>query len=258
MGPDGSLWLVADVESGPDNQPIKGSQDVALLKYDTAGRLIATRTLGAASSASGFALAVDADGTVAVAGSVTGSLNTSTTDAGKTGEAATVADSFVTVFDKDGQEQWTQRRGARAADEATSVTFGANGLVYIGGRAKSALTGSTAIGGWDGYVQAFKAGEPYPTAGIVSKAIGQAQFGTGSDDGVDAVTVDGSSLYTAGVENGRAVVRRFTLDASGVPSLASTRDLGVIAGEIAGLSVSNGKVILTGTSRDSGSAPSAL
>lgn len=252
VAPDGSLWLVADVESGPANQPIKGSQDVALLKYDTAGRLIATRTLGAASSASGFALAVDADGNVAVAGSVTGSLNTSTTNAGTAGEVATVADSFVTVFDKDGQEQWTQRRGARAADEATGVAFGANGLVYIGGRARSAMTGSTAVGGWDGYVQAFKAGEPYPTAAIVSKTIGQAQFGTGSDDGVDAVTVDGSNLYTAGVENGRAVVRRFTLDASGAPTLASTRDLGVIAGEIAGLSVSNGKVILTGTSRDSG------
>ncbi|WP_269514315.1 transcriptional regulator [Brevundimonas subvibrioides] len=252
VGPDGSLWLVADVESGPTNQPIKGSQDVALLKYDTAGRLVATRTLGAASTASGFALAVDADGTVAVAGSVTGSLNTSTTDAGKTGEVATVADSFVTVFDKDGQEQWTQRRGARAADEATSVAFGANGVVYIGGRAKSAMTGSSPVGGWDGYVQAFKAGEPYPTAGIVAKTIGQAQFGTGSDDGVDAVTVDGSNLYTAGVENGRAVVRRFSLDAAGVPTLASTRDLGAIAGEIAGLSVSNGKVILTGSSRDSG------
>lgn len=254
VGPDGALWLVADVESGSDSQPIKGSQDVALLKYDTAGRLVATRTLGAASSASGFALAVDADGNVAVAGSVTGSLNTSTTDAGKAGEVATVADSFVTVFDKDGQEQWTQRRGARAADEATSVAFGTDGVVYIGGRAKSALTGSSSVGGWDGYVQAFKAGEPYPTAGIVSKAIGQAQFGTGADDGVDAVTVDGSNLYTAGVENGRAVVRRFTLDASGVPTLASTRDLGVISGEIAGLAVSNGRVILTGTSRDSGLA----
>jgi hypothetical protein len=34
--------------------------------------------------------------------------------------------------------------------------------------------------------------------------------------------------------------------------LASTRDLGVISGDIAGVSVANGKVILTGTSRDSG------
>ncbi len=252
VGPDGSLWVVGDVTTGGDHQPIKGVQDVALMKYDSAGRLVATRTLGAASTASGYAIAVDANGNVAVAGSVTGALNTSTTDAGKTGEVAGVADSFVTVFNSDGMEQWTQRRGARAADEATSVTFGADGMVYVGGRSKSAINGTVSVGGWDGYVQAFKAGEPYPTAGIQAKAVGQTQFGTGGDDSVDAVTVDGSNLYTAGVEDGRAVVRRFTLDAAGVPTLASTRDLGAISGDIAGISVSGGKVILTGTSRDTG------
>lgn len=252
VGPDGSLWIVADVKAGPDTQPIKGVQDVALMRYDPAGRLVATRTIGAASTASGYAIAIDANGQVAVAGSVTGALNTKSSDAGKTGDVAGVADSFVTVFDKDGQEIWTQRRGARAADEATSVAFGADGTVYIGGRAKSAVTGGAAVGGWDGYVQAFKAGEAYPTAGIVAKATAASQFGTASDDAVDAMTIDGSNLYTAGVENGRAVVRRFTLDADGVPTLASTRDLGAISGDIGGVSVSGGRVILTGTSRDSG------
>src|SRR5690606_38040559 len=221
VGPDGSLWIVADVTAGPDTQPIKGTQDVALMKFDTAGRLVATRTLGAASTAAGYAIAIDANGDVAVAGSVTGALNTRTTDAGKPGDVADVADSFVTVFDKQGQELWTQRRGARAADEATSVSFGADGTVYIAGRARSAVTGAAAVGGWDGYVQAFKAGEPYPTAGIVSQATATRQFGSSADDSVDAMVVDGSSLYTAGIEDGRAVVRRFTLDAEGVPTLAS-------------------------------------
>ncbi|MCS6627157.1 hypothetical protein N0B44_30045 [Roseibacterium beibuensis] len=252
VGPDGSLWIVADVTAGPDTQPIKGVQDVALMKYDTAGRLVATRTLGAASTASGYAIAVDANGDVAVAGSVTGALGTKATDAGKTGDVADVADSFVTVFDKEGQELWSQRRGARAADEATSVSFGADGTVYIGGRARSAVTGAAAMGGWDGYVQAFKAAEPYPTAGLVVTAVAATQFGTGGNDSVDAMTVDGSNLYTAGVENGRAVVRHFTLDAAGAPTLASTRDLGTISGDISGVAVSGGQVILTGVSRDSG------
>jgi hypothetical protein len=249
---DGTLWLVADVISGPDSQPIKGVKDVALMRYDTAGRLISTRTIGAASTASGYAIAINANGDVAVAGSVTGSLNTSASDAGKTGEVAGVADSFVTVFNKDGEEQWTQRRGARAADEATAVSFGADGTVYIAGRAQSAISGASAVGGWDGYVQAFKAGEPYPTAGIVAKATATTQFGTVGGDSVDAMTIDGSNLYTAGVESGRAVVRRFTLDAAGVPTLASTRDLGELSGDIAGVAVTGGRVILTGASRDSG------
>ena len=254
VGPDGSLWLVGDVASGSDTQPVKGVQDVALFKYDSAGRLVATRTLGAADTASGYAIAVDADGNVAVAGSVTGALNTSKTDAGKTGEVANVADSFVTVFNKDGEEQWTQRRGARAADEATSVSFGPDGTVYIGGRSKSAIPGASGVGGWDGYVQAFKAGEAYPTAGITAKNVGATQFGTTADDSVDAMTIDGNNLYTAGVENGRAVVRQFTLDSTGKPTLTATRDLGAISGDIAGIAVADGKVILTGTSRDSGLA----
>ncbi|WP_230974868.1 NHL repeat-containing protein [Brevundimonas vitis] len=244
-GPDGTLWLVADMKAGTGDQPIKGQQDVALLKLDSTGRVVATRALGAASSASGHAIAVDADGRVAVAGSVTGALIP-----GQSVVDPALSDSFVTVFDAAGEELWTQSRGARAADEATSVSFGADGLVYVGGRAKSAMTGASSAGGWDGYVQAFKASQPYPGAAYTVTSVGVDQFGSGSDDDVQATAIDGSNLYTAGVEAGRLVVRHFTLDAAGKPSLASSRDLGVAGGDIAGLAVSDGKVILTGTTRN--------
>ncbi|WP_420479661.1 transcriptional regulator [Brevundimonas sp. FT23028] len=244
-GPDGSVWLVADLTAGPDNQPIKGERDVALIKLDSAGRVVMTQALGAASTASGYAIAIDADGKVAVAGSVTGAL-----DGGKAGDVAGVADSFVSVFDPDGQELWTQRRGARAADEATSVSFGPDGAVYVAGRAQSAMTGTAGVGGWDGYVQAFTASQAYPSAPYVASALGTAQFGTAGTDGVDAVAVDGSNLYTAGIEDGRIVVRQFTLDGDGKPTLAASRDLGEASGEISGLAVVDGKVVLSGTTRN--------
>jgi hypothetical protein len=244
-GPDGSLWIVADVVPGTGNQPIKGERDVALMKYDSAGRLVASRALGAAATASGYAIAIDADGRVAVAGSVTGAL-----DPGKSGDVATVADSFVTVFDANASELWTQRRGARAADEATSVGFGPNGTVYVAGRAQSAIPGGSAVGGWDGYVQAFSESQAYPSAPTVATAAGTAQFGTAADDGVEAITIDGSNLYSAGVEGGRMIVRQFALGAGGAPTLTATRDLGEASGEVAGLSVSGGRVILTGTTRN--------
>lgn len=246
VGPDGALWMVADVTS-VENQAIKGVQDVALMKFDSTGRLLMTRTLGAASTASGYALAVNAQGQVAVAGSVTGALD------GTVGmPSAVLADSFVSVFSSSGVEQWTQRRGARAADEATSVSFGANGMVYVGGRAQSAMSGTAAVGGWDGYVQAFSAVTPFEGARTLVSAQGASQFGTPGEDRVDAMTVDGTNLYTAGIENGRAVVRHFTLDGAGIPSLATTRDLGVLSGDIAGIAVAAGKVVVTGTSRNPG------
>ncbi|MGV8953262.1 MAG: hypothetical protein ACOH2M_19350 [Cypionkella sp.] len=244
-GPDGSLWLVADLEAGPGNQPIKGQKDVALMKIDSAGRVVSTQTLGAASTASGYAIAVDADGRVAVAGSVTGAL-----EPGKVGDVAGVADSFVTVFDAEGKEVWTQRRGARAADEATAVSFGANGMVYVAGRAQGAMPGGVGQGGWDGYVQAFSETRAHIYAPVVAASAGVQQFGTVGNDGVDAIAVDGSNLYSAGVEDGRLMVRRFSLDAEGKPTLVSSRDLGSASGEVAGLSVSNGQVIVTGTTRN--------
>lgn len=244
-GHDGSVWLVADLTEGPGNQPIKGQKDVALIKLDSAGRVVMTQALGAASTASGYAIAVDANGRVAVAGSVTGAL-----EPGKSGDAANVADSFVTVFDAEGNEVWTQRRGARAADEATSVSFGADGKVYVAGRAQSAMPGSFGSGGWDGYVQAFSETQAHQFAPVVATAAGTAQFGTAGSDGVDAIAVDGANLYSAGIEDGRIVVRRFILDAEGKPTLAATRDLGEASGEISGLSVSGGKVVLSGTTRN--------
>lgn len=241
VAPDGSVWLVAELTAGDANQPIKGARDVALMKYDSAGNLMQTKLLGAASSANGFSIAIDGDGRVALAGSVTGAL-----EPGKSGDDAAVADSFVSVFDSSGQELWTQRRGAKAADEATEVRFGADGVVYVAGRSKSGMPGSAALGGWDSYLQAFRE-QPIKINGPdVGVNISTAQFGTGGDDSLQAMTVSGRDLYTAGVENGKAVVRRFTLDAEGVPSLASTRDLGYANGAIAGISVENGKVVVTG------------
>ncbi|WP_312733285.1 transcriptional regulator [Brevundimonas sp.] len=239
--PDGSVWVVADLTEGLDNQPIKGARDVALMKYDSAGNLTQTKLLGAAGSANGFSIAVDADGRVAVAGSVTGALEPS-----KSGDVATVADSFVTVFDDTGKELWTQRRGAKAADEATEVRFGDDGRVYVAGRAKSAMPGQAALGGWDSYLQTFEE-RPLTVIGPVAGVnVSTLQFGSSGDDSVQAMTVSGSDLYTAGVENGRAVVRRFTLDAAGIPTLAATRDLGLLSGSVAGVSVENGRVVVTG------------
>jgi hypothetical protein len=244
-GPDGALWLVADLEEGPGNLPIKGQSDVALIKLDSAGRVVSTRALGAADQASGYALAVDDAGRVAVAGSVTGALIP-----GKSGDVAGEVDSFVTLYDGDGEELWTQRRGARAADEATGVAFGPDGQVIVTGRAKSAMPGAAGIGGWDSYVQTITSSQPYPTAAWDAKIDGTLQFGTTGDDAVQATAVSGDSLYTAGEEDGRLIVRRFQLSAGGEPQLLSTRDLGAMSGSVKGLQVDQGQVIVAGVTRN--------
>ena len=148
VGADGSVYLLADVTAKAAGQEIKGAQDVALLKYDAAGKLIFARTLGAADAASGLSLALSADGKIAVAGSVVGELAGAVNGAlNSVGADAGLTDSFVTVYDGEGDELWTQRRGARKADEASDVAFGADGTVYVSGRTSSGLPGAPGLGG---------------------------------------------------------------------------------------------------------------
>ncbi|WP_309645853.1 hypothetical protein [Phenylobacterium sp.] len=245
VGPDGSVYVLADVNAAVEGQEIKGDKDVALLKYDSAGKLLYTRTLGAADQATGMALAVSADGKIAIAGSVTGGLQGAVdgpVNSGATGSFANNSDSFVTLYDAEGQEVWTQRRGARQADEATNLAFAADGTVYVAGRSKSAMPGATAIGDWDGYVQAFKA----DATGKVSTLFTQSFGSTGADKPAGLV-VDGTSLVVASNENGRAVLRRFDVSTT-TPSLTATRDLGDLqGGEIAGLGIDGGQVVIAGT-----------
>lgn len=237
-GSDGSVYVLGEADATVDGQTIKGTRDAVLQKYDSAGRLVFTRTLGAAGEASAADFAIGADGRIAVVGSVTGAL-----DAGKAGNDATKSDSFVTVFDAEGGELWTERRGARSEDEATSVAFGADGSVYVSGRARSGMPGAAGLGGWDGYLQTFSS---------TGQSLGVSQFGTGGEDSAARIAVEGSTLVVAGTQNGRAVLRRYDLADPQAPVLAATRDLGNLQGEIASVALDGGRVIVTGTSGNAG------
>lgn len=232
-GTDGSIYMLGEANATIDGQTIKGARDVVLQKYDSAGKLVFTRTLGAVGEATAADLAIASDGRIAVVGSVTGAL-----DAGKAGPDAAKPDSFVTVFDAEGGELWTQRRGARAEDEATSVAFAADGSVFVGGRTRSGMPGQAPMGGWDGYLQRF---DP---AGLY---LGVEQFGSGGTDAASRMAVEGTTLVVAATENGRAILRRYDITDPQAPVMTATRDLGALQGDISSVALDGGRVILTGT-----------
>ncbi|MBN8552484.1 MAG: transcriptional regulator [Caulobacterales bacterium] len=236
-GADGSVYVLGEATATVDGQTLKGARDVVLQKYDPAGQVVFTRTLGAAGEATAGDLAVAADGRIAVVGSVTGALDT-----GRAGANAAKSDSFITVFDSQGSELWTGRRGARAEDEATSVAFGADGSIYVGGRTRSGMFGNASSGGWDGYLQT------YSSAGLF---LGAQQFGTAGDDAAERIAVDGSRLIVAGTDSGRTVLRSYDLTDPTAPVPTTTRDLGTLQGEITSLAIDAGRVILAGSTRNS-------
>jgi hypothetical protein len=243
-GPDGSVYMVAELTGIVAGQEIKGERDVALLKYDSAGRLMWSRTLGAAEAAKGGAIAVSTDGKIAIGGSVTGALR----DAGTaTPMNLDAADSFVTVFDSEGSELWTRRSGAFGADEVKALAFGADGSVYAAGQTQGAMPGGGAgLGGEDGYIRGWdKDGRETFTR----------HLGTTGSDSTTALAVEGGVLVTAGVENGRAVARRFDLTAPGGPAETAVRDLGSLdGGVIKGVGLENGRLVVAGSTRAGGLA----
>ncbi|MBL8547423.1 MAG: hypothetical protein JNL81_13235 [Hyphomonadaceae bacterium] len=211
---DGSVYVLADLADGSTTTDIKGARDVALLKYDSAGKLAFSEILGASQSASGFSLAVSADGKVAVAGSVTGALSGTTAKGG--------TDSFVTMFDAVGKEVWTARRGATGNDEALAIAFAPDGSVVVAGKTDAALSGQVSAGNSDGYVRGY---------GASGQELFTRQFGTGGADAASALLVrdngaGGIDIFTGGVEDSRGVLRSFSY-ASGVGfAVGQTRDIG--------------------------------
>ncbi|MBW3559886.1 MAG: transcriptional regulator [Proteobacteria bacterium] len=241
-GADGAVYMVAELVGEVAGQTVEGRRDAALLKYDSTGQLLWSRTLGAEEAANATAIAVGADGRVAIGGSVTGELQ----DAGATASLnAAEADSFVTVFDSEGSELWTRRGGSHGADEVRALSFGADGSVIAAGRTVGAMPdGGGSVGGSDGWVRAWdKDGKQSWTR----------QFGTAGSDAASALAVEGSALVVAGVEDGRAVIRRFDLAAAGGPAETARRDLGDLAGgAVTAVALQNGRLTVAGSTRSGG------
>lgn len=283
-GADGSIYMLADVATQVDGkldidgQPLKGDSDVALLKYDSAGHLLFAQSLGATDNASGLSLAVADDGSIAVAGSVTGRLQGAVNGPINSGDTASTTDSFVTRYSANGDEQWTVRRGGLQEDEATALAFGADGVLYVGGRSKSDLPGAVGTdpsGGWDAYLSAFAtdgAGKP--------KALFTQKFGSAANDSVSDIVVNGSQVIVGSKEDGKAMLRSFDVTTSvvtenvtqlnkygayeSVPvtytktatlSAGATRDLGSLkGGELVGLRVDGGQLYVGGYTANAGMA----
>lgn len=215
VGADGAVFVLADLDGPSGRTSIRGDRDVALLKYDSAGKLAFTQILGAADTASGFALAVSADGSrVGVAGAVEGALS---------GTAARGEDdSFVAVFAADGEPEWVTRRGAKGDDQVNAIAFASDGTLVVAGQTSGALPGATAVGQSDGYVRGYS-----QTGGELFVK----QFGTSGADGASALLVrdngvGGIDVFTGGVENNRGVLRKFSYSAGAGFVAGASRDIG--------------------------------
>lgn len=174
-----------------------GDNNLFLTKMDGAGNVVWQRSLGAGGASTGAAVSIGADGSIVVAGSVTGSFNGSTSGDG---------DMVVAKYAANGDEKFATRIRSGGIDVAKAVTVGADGSVYVGGR--------SGTGSGDAFVARIDA------AGKIAE---RRTIDSGGTDQINALAMDADGNLLAVVsQDGNAAVRK--LDAS-----ALTTELGSIA-----------------------------
>lgn len=214
---DGYSFAVGTTSGTMGQSEGDGSNDLFLTKFDSEGKVVWQRMLGAAGEAEGSSVALDAQGNVIVVGSTTGALSTSDAFAGK--------DAFVTKFNDKGDELFSTQIDGLSASEAKSVAVDAAGNIYMAGTVAGALSGQSANGSDDAFVVKIS------TTGQV---LGKVQFGTAGKDTLGAIAIhpDGS-LIVAGSESGQATIRK--LDTATLGPIGPVQSLGT--GQVSSLAI---------------------
>jgi hypothetical protein len=191
IGGDGRVVVAGQTRSQLPGQTGAGVTDAFVRTYDADGVEVWTRQFGTVNGDSADAVAVAADGRIAVAGDTTGALN---------GPSAGGSDAFVRVYDRDGDLRWARQFGTDGGDGAAAVAFLPGGGVVVAGHVSGDLAGSSA-GQRDAFLRR------YDDAGEV---VWTRQFGAVFDDEVRAVAVGPGGriavvgLTRAGLDGGHA------------------------------------------------------
>jgi hypothetical protein len=229
----GNAYVLGTTTGDMGGQLEKGSSDVYLTKFDSAGNKLWTRLVGAEASANGYSLALDPTGGVVIAGSTTGTLSQSAIGGG--------TDAFVAKYSSDGTQKWLHQVSPLSNDSAFAVSVDASGNVYVGGQVSGTLaSGQTNNGGGDATVTKLDKN---------GKLLYRQQFGTAGADQVSQVaTTSDGGLVVASVQNGHAVVSKYAGgDATTAP--VWSYDLGDLksGGTLGGIAVDGDKVYVSGT-----------
>jgi len=128
------------------DQPNLGSYDAWLAKYSSEGNQIWLRQFGSAGDDEGFALEVDSNDDIYIAGFTDGLFASGSKIGG--------VDSWLTKFSCDGDELWRQQFGSSGNDQAYDLSVASDGNIFVTGITDGSL-GSYNQGLFDSFVARF-------------------------------------------------------------------------------------------------------
>lgn len=222
----GNVYVVGTTEGNLAGQANPNGQDVYLGKFDSAGKPLFTRLLGARTgNARGFDLAVDSKDNVIIAGSVNGDLISSAIGGG--------FDGFVTKFDSSGQELFTHQFAPVANDSSVAVLIDSNDNIIVGGYVER----GGPFPGVDARVTRLA-----PDGALVSE---QTIGGVAPTRVIDFALAEDGNILMLTDDNGSAFVRKLGADGE-ILSQTNLGDLGA-GGAPGGIAVDSTGVYVTGT-----------
>lgn len=213
----GNSYIVGTTSGDLGNNHSDGDDNLFLTKLDGEGKIVWQRSLGAGGSSSGAAVSIAPDGGIVVAGTVNGSFNTSNSD----------GDMVVAKFNAAGDEQFSTLVRASGADTAKAVAVGADGSVFVGGRAAS--------GGGDATITRIDA------AGRIAERRTIAATG---DQSVKALAIDGDGNVLALMSNGAQSELR-KLGGTSLSTDLATYNLGTADARVVGVA-DDGTIVVGG------------
>ncbi|WP_366926578.1 hypothetical protein [Sphingomonas sp. LM7] len=195
----GNSYVVGTTSGDLGANKSDGDNNLFLTKMDGAGKVVWQRSLGASGSSTGAAVSIGADGSIVVAGTVTGSFN---------GVTSADGDMVVAKYAANGDEKFSTVVRSAGTDAAKAVTVGADGSVYVGGR--------TASGNGDAFVARIDA---------TGKLAERRTIAGAGYDSINALAMDKDGNLLAVVnQDGNASVRK--MSASSLSTDLGSIDLG--------------------------------
>jgi hypothetical protein len=183
---DDSIYVAGYTDGNLDGQVNSGSSDAFIAKYGSDGTKIWTRLLGTSGEEYAEALTTGLDGSIYVSGNTSknldGQLNSGDIDA------------FVTKFNSGGTKIWTRLLGTSGYENATALTTGLDGSIYVSGSTTGSLDGQINSGKADAFITKFN-----PDG---SKAWTRLLGGTNYERANSLIAGNDGAIYVAGYTDG--------------------------------------------------------
>jgi hypothetical protein len=185
----GNVYVVGTTDVSLDGNPLMGTTDFFLTKYNSVGEKIFTKQMGVAGAdTEGLALAVASNGNIFVAGRTSGNLDLQNKRGAK--------DYFVSSYTSTGVPRYAVLHGVTGADtEARSITVDSSGSnFFVVGTTKGNLVSNTNTNVFNAFISKHSATNGSRT---FTRQLGAATGSSATEGNAVALGSD-ESIYVAG------------------------------------------------------------